>query len=59
MVPSAFLVKCDLKLPDAEAGDRLTLQRNRKEHQRIYFECASNHNDLVDSLEKQGVSGKK
>lgn len=55
-VPSNLLVKCPEELPDANAGDRESIQLNRKEHQRIYFDCAIPHNRLVDSLLRQGVS---
>lgn len=51
------MVKCPENLPDAKDGSRIEIQRNRKEHQQIYHDCGSRHNNLVDSLTRQGIKG--
>ena len=57
VIPKAYLVKCPRDLPDAVSGNKEDVQRNHKDHQQIYHQCATKDDALIDELTKQGVKG--
>ena len=57
VIPNEYLERCPRDLPDAESGDKLAIQENKKAIQKQYHKCVDKDDALIYELLKQGVKG--